>query len=73
MTTITFALKDKKDLPIFIEVAKKFGATQIKDKAQQLPKSKFKNREEFLESFGIGKSNPTSLEEIRTKAWNKSK
>jgi len=73
MTTITLAIKDKKDLKVFLKVAEKFGATQVIEKHNALPKSKFKNREEFFELFGIGKASPITLKQIRSKAWQRSK
>jgi hypothetical protein len=73
MITVTFALKDKKDLKIFLKVAEKFGATQITEKQHALPKSKFKSRDEFYELFGVGKSSPTTVQEIRGKAWQRNK
>ena len=72
MATVTLEINDNNDFQLLLRIAEKFGAKLLKKKHKAFfLSSKFKNKEESLSLFGIGKNKHISLEQIREQAWGR--
>ncbi len=72
METLVINIKNKKDSKLIRELLDRMNIEVTKEKLrQQLPKSKFKSKEEFLSFAGSMKGQLISKDYLRELSWKK--
>jgi hypothetical protein len=72
METLVINIKNKKDSKLIRELLDRMNIEVTKEKLrQQLPKSKFKSKEEFLSFAGSMKGQLISKDHLRELSWKK--